>query len=244
MNPHRSATSARRPRAAALASLLAPLALLLAGCGSSSSSTSSGNGVESKSPQEILAAAKTAASGASSVHVSGSIVNEGKSIGVDLHLVSGKGAAGTLTVEGQPIQIVEVGNGFYLKASEAFYAKMGGASAAQLLKGKWLKAPVNSGEFASLGALTSLDKLLGSTLKAPGTLTKTSTTTIAGQPAVGLADSTGKGTLYVATTGPAYPVALVKQGSSQGKITFDQWNQPVTLSVPANSVDLTQLQGG
>ena len=162
---------------------------------------------------------------------------------VDLHLATGKGASGSMTVEGQPIQIVEVGNGFYMKAGETFYKQVGGGAAAQLLKDKWLKTPTGSGEFASLGALTSLDKLLSSTLTTTGTLTKGSTTTINGQPVVGITDAK-KGTLYIATTGPAYPVAIVKEGTDSGKIVFDEWNKPVTLTAPSNSVDLSQLEGG
>ncbi len=53
-----------------------------------------------------------------------------------------------------------------------------------------------------------------------------------------------QGTLYIATTGPAYPVAIVKEGTDSGKITFDEWNKPVTLTAPSNSVDLSQLEGG
>ncbi len=234
--------SQRRVRASAVA-LACLLILLINGCGSSSSSSSAGNGVESKSAQEILAAAKSAAAGASTVHVSGTIVNGGKTVSVDLHLATGKGAAGSMTVEGQPIEIVEVGSGFYMKAGEAFYKQVGGAAAAQLLKDKWLKTPTGSGEFASLGALTSLDKLLSSTLTTSGTLTKTSTTTISGQPVVGITDAK-QGTLYIATTGPAYPVAIVKEGTDSGKIIFDDWNKPVTLTAPSSSVDLSQLEGG
>jgi len=242
MNPKPPTASRRLVRASA-AALGCLLILLIAGCGSSSSSSSAGNGVESKSAQEILAAAKSAAASASTVHVSGTIVNGGKTVSVDLHLATGKGAAGSMTVEGQPIEIVEVGSGFYMKASEAFYKQVGGAAAAQLLKDKWLKTPTGSGEFASLGALTSLDKLLSSTLTTTGTLTKTSTSTINGQPVVGITDAK-QGTLYIATTGPAYPVAIVKEGTDSGKITFDEWNKPVTLTAPSNSVDLSQLEGG
>ena len=108
-----------------------------------------------------------------------------------------------------------MGSGFYMKASEAFYKQIGGAAAAQLLKGKWLKTPAGSGEFASLGVLHELDKLLSSTLSTTGTLTKTSTTTINGQAAIGVTDGQ-QGTLYIATTGPAYPVAIVKEGWDSG----------------------------
>src|SRR5690349_11225915 len=87
------------------------LALALAGCGSSSSS--SGNGIESKSPEQILEATKTAASTASSVHIKGSIVAEGKPISLDMELLAGKGGKGTISQEGFTIQIVQTGGAVY-----------------------------------------------------------------------------------------------------------------------------------
>src|SRR6478609_10024791 len=121
---------------------------VLAGCGGGSSASS--NGLDSKSPQEILAAAKAAASGAASVHVSGSIINENKPISLDMELVAGKGAKGHLALEGLGFDIIEVEKAFYMKGSTAFYTKVAGAAAAQLLQGKWLKVPTTTGEFASL----------------------------------------------------------------------------------------------
>lgn len=69
--------------------LLALAVAALGGCGGSS-----GNGVASKSPSEIVAAAKAAVDGASAVHVSGSTVTGGSPITLDLSLVTGKGGRG------------------------------------------------------------------------------------------------------------------------------------------------------
>jgi len=221
---------------------LALLAALLAGCGSSSSS--SGNGVASKAPSEIVAAAKAAAAGAATAHVAGSIVNEGKPISLDMELVSGKGGKGRLTLEGLTINLIQVNGAVYILGSKAFYTHVAGAAAAQLLQGKWLKAPASGGNFSSLASLTELDKLVNSTLAAHGKLVSAGTSTVNGQPAVGVTDATKGGTLYVATTGTAYPIAIVKAGTNGGRITFDRWNQPVTLSAPANAVNINQLQSG
>ena len=229
-------------RALALATTLLLLVLAIAGCGSSSSS--SGNGVESKSANEIIAEASKAAKAASSVHVSGSIVSEGKQIALDLHLASGKGATGHLTLDGANVNLIEVGGYVYISAGEAFYKALGGTAAAQLLRGKWLKVPTSTSGFGSIASLTNLDSLLGGTLSAHGAITKGSTTTVDNQAVIGLVDSAKQGTLYVATTGTPYPVAIVKTGTNGGKISFSEWNQPVTLTAPPNAVDLTQLQGG
>jgi hypothetical protein len=233
----------RPPRAARVAPalVLALVLALLGGCGSSSSS---GNGAASKSPSQIVAAAKAAAAGAASAHVSGSIVDEGKPISLDMELVSGKGGRGRITLEGLSISLIQVGKSVYINGSSAFYSHVAGAAAARLLQGKWLKAPASGGNFASLASLTNLAKLIDTTLASHGKLAAAGTKTINGQKAVGVRDTSKGGTLYVAATGAAYPIEIVKSGASGGTISFDRWNQPVTLSAPAGAVDLNRLQSG
>jgi hypothetical protein len=230
-----------RPRLAAAPPLaLVTVALVLAGCGGSSSSSS--NGVADKSPTEILAATKTAADAASSVHVSGSIVSSGSPITLDMHLRAGKGGRGSLSENGLAFQLIQTGGTVYIKGSPAFYKRIGGTAAAQLLQGKWLKAAASSSDFASLSQLTDLRQLVDQTLAKPGSLTKGQTTTVNGQKVVGLTDRTKGGTLYIAATGQPYPIEITKSGSGGGKIVFDSWNKPVTVAPPANAIDVAQLQ--
>jgi hypothetical protein len=223
------------------ASVIAAIGVaLLSGCGGGSS----GNGVASKSPEEVVAAAKAAASHAASVHMAGSIISEKKPISLDMELVAGKGAKGHLTLEGFGIDIVAVEHAFYLNGSAAFYTHIAGPAAAQLLQGKWLKAPTTSGEFASFAQLTNLPKLIDTTLASHGALSSGGTTTVNGRKAVAVTDASKGGTLYVAATGTPYPLQIAKNGAGGGRISFDRWNQPVTLTVPANAINITQLQNG
>jgi hypothetical protein len=218
--------------------LLAVLVLLLAGCGGSSS----GNGVESKSPTAILQTTKEAASKAVSVHISGSIVSGGKPIALDMELLAGKGGKGKISQEGFTINLIQTSGSVYINGSSAFYKHVSGAAAAQLLQGKWLKAPANSGDLASLADLTDLSKLVDTALADHGSLTKGSTATIEGQKAVGLNDTSKGGTLYVATSGKPYPLEITKTGKESGKVTLDRWDQPVTLKAPAGAIDISELQ--
>ncbi len=227
----------RRLPAVALAALAAAVA---GGCGGGSSS---GNGVASKAPAEILAATKAAADAANSVHVSGSIVSGGTPIALDMELLRGKGGKGRLSENGLSFELIETGGTVYIKGSPAFYSHFGGA-AAQLLQGKWLKAPANSSSFGSLASLTELGKLLDSALASHGTLVKGPSTTAEGQQVVGVTEASQGATLYVATTGQPYPVEIVKSGADAGKVAFDKWNQPVSLTAPASAVDITKLQSG
>lgn len=228
-----------RTRIALLLAALVALALALVGCGGSSSS---GNGIESKSPNEILEASKAAASTATSVHIQGTIVTGGKPISLDMELLRGKGGKGTISQEGFTIQIVQTGTAVYINGSAAFYKHVSGSAAAALLQGKWLKAPANSGELASLAELTNLGKLIDTALAGHGTVTKGGTTTIEGQKAVELKDATKGGSLFVAATGKPYPLQISKSGSESGKVVFRRWDQPVTLEAPKNAIDIGALQ--
>jgi hypothetical protein len=232
----------RSRTALTIAPLLALIlvACVLAGCGGSSSS--SGNGVADKTPTEILAATKAATDTATSVHVAGSIVSDKSPITLDMSLLAGKGGRGQLSENGLAFELIQVGGTVYIKGSSAFYKHIGGSAAAQLLEGKWLKAPSSDSNFASLGQLTDLRQLVDQTLANHGSLKRSGTTTVNGQKVVGVTDTSKGGTLYIAATGKPYPIEISKDGSGGGKITFDRWNGDVTIAAPKNAIDVAQLQ--
>jgi hypothetical protein len=223
------------------ASLLVLATAAISGCGGSSSS---GNGVSSKSPTEILAASKAAADSAGSVHVAGALASNGTPITLNLDLVSGRGGRGQISEEGLAFELIVVDDTIYIKGTPAFYSHFGGAAAAQLFQGKWLKAPVSGGELASLAALTNLGKLLDQTLASQGTLAKGPTSRLAGQPVIELRDTSRNGSLFVATTNQPYPVQIAKRGpgSETGHVSFTDWNAPVSLAAPSGAIDLSQLE--
>jgi hypothetical protein len=231
-----------RPRSSFTACALFGLGLLgglLGGCGSSSS----GNGVASKAPSEIVAGSKAAADRASSAHVSGSIVSGGTPITLDLYLSTG-GGRGQLALNGLGFELIQTGRTVYIKGSPAFYRRIGGAAAAQLLQGKWLKAPTTTPQFASISSLTDLRTLLSAALPSHGTLVKTGTATVKGKHVVGVSDQTRGERLYVATSGQPYPVQIAKSGAGGGTVSFDRWNEKVSITPPANAIDITQLRAG
>jgi hypothetical protein len=210
----------------------------LSGCGTSAST----NGITAKQPAEALAAARAAANAASSVHVSGSAVAGGSPITLDLDLLAGQGGRGQVSENGLSFEVIHLGNTVYIKGSPAFYQRVGGAAAAQLLQGRWLKAPASTGSFASLASLTDLHQLVATTLAIRGTPTRGATVTVGKQKAMGVTNAANGGTLYIATTGAPYPVAVTESGASAGRIVLDRWNEPVALAAPANALDITKLQ--
>ena len=212
----------------------------IAACGSSSPS---GNGVAAKSPSAILSSATTAIQGAKSVHVSGALSDGGQSIKLDLNILSGQGAKGSMSQNGLSFQLIASGKYVYINGSPAFWKKFGGVAAATLFQGKWLKAPANSSSFASLSSLTNLHSLAQALLTGRGTLSKGSTTTVNGQKVIAVTDSSKSSKLYVATTGKPYPIEIAKTGSAAQHVDFDNYNAPVSLTPPAKSIDISQLQG-
>jgi hypothetical protein len=231
----------------------------IAGCGSSSSSStksattasattaaSASNGIEAKAPDAILAAARAAADSAQSAHVSGTVPSSTGTITLDLHLLAGKGGQGSMSRSGLTFQVIDVGQTVYISGDKSFWEHFGGAQAAQLLVGKWLKAPGAGGQFAAFASLTDLKKLVDAllTTKSGTPLTKGSITTVNGQQAITLTDPAKGGTAYIAATGAPYPLQITKTANgNSGKIVFDQWNQPVSVSPPSNAIDITQLKG-
>ena len=236
MRPRSLIKGARRTGPCAV---VAVLVVALAGCGSSSPS---GNGVAAKSPAEIVAAARAAVAGAATVHVSGSILSEGKPISLDMELVSGKGGKGQISAEGLRVDLIAVEKAVYVNGSSSLYARLAGPAAAKVLQGHWLKVPSSSPSFGSLSAVTSLSGLVDTTLAAHGTLTRAPARKIEGRPAVGVSDPSHRGTLYVAATGEPYPLEITKSGSG-GRIVFDRWNQPVTLTPPPDPINVNELSG-
>jgi hypothetical protein len=225
----------------ALACWLAALGLLLAACGGGGGAKD--NGITSQPPKQILTRMRTDVSNAKSVHVSGKVNTSGQTIALDLQLEKGTGGTGTVSFNGVTLQIIRDGDKLYFKGNQAFLKKYS-AAAAQLFAGKWFVVSATSSGFSSFVPLTNITGLIGQILgAAPTTLKTGETTTINGQPALAITDTKKGGTLYVATTGPVYPLEL-KPKSGSALVSFSDWDQPVTITPPENPVDLSKLTHG
>ncbi len=226
-------------RLATATACAALLAALLASCGGSSGGAS--NGIADKSANDIAAAATSAVESASSVHVSGPIARQGFPTALDLTLVSGKGARGSMSAGALNFHIVAVSREIYINGSSSFWRRYANNNVARLLTGKWLKAPA-SGQFAGLAVLANMHSLFNQLLAHHGKLVKSAQTTVRGQKVIGLRDATNGGTLYVSTTGKPYPIQVVKRGSQGGELDFDRYDQTVSLKAPTDAIDVAQLK--
>ena len=224
-------------RARLVTAVFAALAVVgaVSACGGSSD-----NGVASKPPDQIVSTASSTLKAAQTVHISGTVANGNSPVTLDLSLVSGKGATGSMSESGLSFQIVAIDQTVYINGSPAFWRHFGGNVAAALLTGKWLKAP-ETGQFGSLAELTDLQRLISELVGSHGTLTKGPTTTVNGRKVIAVSDASRGGTLYVATTGKPYPIEISKPGPQGGQIAFDRFNQPVSLTAPPNAIDISSL---
>jgi hypothetical protein len=238
----------KRPlRVAALAAVTAVSAFALTACGGSGGpSTIQGTAKQpesSRSAGQILSDVRAAVAKATSVHVLGH-VDGASAIGLNLRLDS-TGGSGTISTPTFVIRITRVGKAAYYMGSKtdgsAFYTHFTTAAGAHMLHGRWLKVPTADTRFTAFSSLTDMQELLTTMLKPKGTVVKAGTRTLHGVPAIGLRDSAGDGTLYVAATGAPYPLELVQSGAHSGVIVFEQWNRPLTLTAPAHPFYLAQL---
>jgi hypothetical protein len=218
--------------------------IVLAGCGSS------GQDLASKPAAAILAASRTAARNASAVHVVSEIF-DGKTkdrpvYTLELQLTHERGR-GRVSLLGHQSEVIRIENTLYAKGSPAFYRRLAQRTGAHLAPGTWVKTPANGTQLTEFAALTEPDGELTLLLRDPTiSLTNGHTITIDGQRAIALQE-TGKlytGIIYIAATGTPYPIEIVKHGRETSTTTFTRWNQPATLSAPANAVELSTLERG
>lgn len=218
--------------------------VLLAGCGSGHSGAAKGNDEATKSATQVLADAKATASSARSAHVAGNIDSAGTKISLDLSMARGRGAKGSMSINGAGFDLLRIGDTVYIRGSDAFLKENGGALAAQLLHGKWLKASATTGRYSSLAPLTSIALLLGKVSSTHGKLVNDGQMAHHGAKVIRIRDASDNSKFYVAAVGKPYPVALVGGKANQsGTITFGDWNKRVALTAPSGAIDISKLGG-
>jgi hypothetical protein len=105
---------------------------------------------------------------------------------------------------------------------------------------------VSGGTPVTLGEVTDIDGLMGQVTSSAshGKLANDGETTYKGQEVVVIRDTSDGSKLYVAATGPPYPVAIVAgKTADTGTVTFDGWNESVEISAPQGALDISKLGG-
>jgi hypothetical protein len=229
--------------------------LLLAGCGGSSSSaapsasggssassspssSSSSSSLEGLSGTEVLGKAKTAFTGASSVHVVlHAKGDKGEAVGYDVRYAKGKGASGTLNAGTGEIKLLAIGDDVYFSGDAKALAQFGASGAA----GTWFKTTKSSTVGQALTQLTDVNQLAEQVFKPSGAIEVVDGKDVDGKPTVGLLDKGADGgTLYVAAEGEAYPLLIEPPAAKkdQGDARFTEYGAPVDLTPPATFTTL------
>lgn len=227
-------------------------AVLLAGCGggsedagsepSAGSSTESGSALAQQDAGEVVDAAFTALEEAGSARVTGSLEEDGSAQELDLQ-VQGEDAQGSLTTEGVTVELVYTGGAAYVLAPADFWTSFGmPAEFASRLDGQWVLMPEEAaGSFGALTLPGLVDELRSSAGdQATGTV---SSDELDGEPVVVVTRDDGS-TLTVADDEDApYPLLIEDVGDGPATIGFSEFGEDVSITAPADPVDLDTLGG-
>jgi hypothetical protein len=216
-----------------LAAAAAFVALFVAGCGGTPT-----NGLEEKSAAQVQQAATAAIEAASSVHVTGTGVREGRPVQVDLRIQDGS-SRGTITIEGARLEITTVGPNAYVQGDQQALELLGvPPAAAQLGAGRSLK--LTAQEAAPLEGY-SLDSFAAQLAKNDSPLDpKVKQTELDGQKVVVVSRQDGS-KLYVANTGDAYPLRADDKGPDAGRLDFTEYGADFLIPAPQVTVELSEL---
>lgn len=223
--------------------LAAATAISVSACASSSSSTSPLAGM---SPDQIVQKSVADLKAASSVRITGKVVDSGQTIAIDLTDVVAKGCQGSIGLAAPATSsskavtgtadIIEADKTVYMKLSESFFKSAGlPASEFSTVSGKYIKLAADS-NLASFAQLCDPATLSSAFAKDDTGFVQAGTATIDGQPTLAYKQpkNASNGTVYVSQT--ATPQILRIAGpAGQGSIDFSEYNAPATITAPPAS---------
>jgi hypothetical protein len=181
-----------------------------------------------------------------SVHVNGSVQSSGQNIALNLTLGT-QGCTGTMGIKGEgSFILLKIGKSLWIKPDDAFWkhaAGSNGSDAVDLLSGNYIKTSAKGSSLSSIGDLCNPAKFAKSFGSNMTGMSKGTTTTIAGQPALQIKDTADPASAYV--TVAARPEFLrLDGGGSNGRLDFTQYNAPLHLTPPPADQVLDGAQYG
>jgi hypothetical protein len=225
--------------------LAATSALLLTGCGGGGGGTAA---TPSPSPtptedartgEEVVADAVAALRESGAVRAQGTFTQDGTEGGLDMHLQD-DGAVGSLSMDGQEIQLLVVGDEAYVQAPAEFWASFGTPEAfAQQIAGQWLLMPAaEAADFGPLSLSGIADELVD---PESGVREEVETGQVDGQDVLVVTTEDGS-TMSVLADGSDYPVRVENTGEeSPGVIELSEFGERQEITAPADFIDLEDL---
>jgi hypothetical protein len=192
----------------------------------------------------LLRETSTALRAASSVHISGTLQQGGKTLGLNLGITRSGEFSGQISENGAAVSVLATHGHTYLKLNAAFLriAHLP-ATACSRFCGKYLE--YSRAQSRQLFSGLSLASMTRSVSRTPARKVKyLGAVTVGGQPAWLLEDSHGN-SVYVAAHGKPYPVREVVAPPAEGSVNLTQWNAVRIPGPPPASqvVHLSQLMG-
>jgi len=176
----------------------------------------------------------------SSVHVSGTVGQDGQTASADL-MISTKGCQETFRIPGPgSMVIIAIGSTTWFKLDGLMWKQMAGmfpAKVRRYVAGKYVQEPDVPGGMAGLCPLSQAASTFGAELT---DLVTVQSTTISGRPALQLADKRHATNAYVTIS--ARPELLRLDVSGREHEDFTGYNQPVTLTPPPAGDTVTEAQ--
>lgn len=214
------------------------LGLTAGGCGGGNDT----NGLEEKPAAQVLKDAAVALEAAESVHVKGMARSDGALIQLDLRIQS-DASTGTVGLEGTQFEMTRIGDDIYFRADQQAWQALTGSPAVPSVAGRWARfraEQVNLEGLVNLEAL-SLESLSEQLSETDGPVEpQVEQTTLDGKKVVVLSREDGS-KLYVANTGPAYPLRGEYEGPDAGRIDFSEYGADFDITAPSDAIDRRQL---
>jgi len=191
------------------------LALLL-------SLTACGSGdLSKKSAGEILNDARATADRANSVHVTGSLIQDGSKSVVDIVLTNSGDGKDELTTDGHTISIIRTGNTIYAKGISG------------LAGPGYQKLEPNDPRVAQLSQALDKKTFLQQVLSTSKEFTLAGKGKVGGQDTVKLTEKSGQSTLHVVDNADKpYPLQIEGGGPMNISIVFSGWDDDTKIVAP------------
>ena len=173
---------------------------------------------------------------ARSVHLNGTLYSGG-ALKIDLVAFGNGDLAGFMTGPlGNTLHLIIVSGKTYLESNASFWEKWFKVRRSRPTSSStWILSSTSSGSSSGLSIKSAFE--FSSTAK----LSSAGKSIIAGQSVVGVRDATGK-TLWVASTGKGYPVALTTVSSGKNyTVTFSHWNADNLPTPPKKVVPISSI---
>ena len=173
-------------------------------------------------------------------------ISQGKlTLKINQELVTDGGHA-QVSFLGTGYEVIRTPDTLYLKGTPGFNSQLERRTGLHVPENTWIAAPTVNSKLAQYAALTNLESQPRRLLATTGALTLGATTTVDGQKAIEIKEHTklSNATFYIAATGKPYPIQITKHGRETGQTIFTGWNQPITITPPANAVEVSTLEHG